>query len=284
MTPKESCEIEIARFYKKYYTFTSSSDTDDLNNLLNSLCSSIEKYEIATGINISKDNKRFLSLKTLRNFSLHHSELLNSSKGIKPSDIANIRTEVGILCLLPVNVIERIIQNTRQEQTKRYLRETFIFYDNYVDIYPAIFNFAVDIYFLVQEASLTITGEHYQEMVNSINYEIKNHHSHYITGKIITLTGISVSDYINEHVISMEQKIEEEKKFKPNSIRLAKLSSSPSKQFKTLSDIDRKFIYDDLISTKAIELSSSRSQNHFKSNRPLTPIERLVVHFYLSRK
>lgn len=283
MTPKESCEIEISRFYKKYYTFTSSSDTDDLNNLLNSLCSSIEKYEIATKKNVSKDNKRYLSLKTLRNFSLHHSELLNSSKGIKSSDIANIRTEVGILCLLPLTVIERIIENTKQEQTKRYIRETFIFYGKYVDIYPAIFNFAVDLYFLVQDASLTITGEHFQEMAKSINYEKANHYPHYISGKIITLTGIPVGDYINEHVISMEQRIEEEKKHTPGSLRIAKSSSSPSEQFKTLSNEDKKFIYKDLIATKAIELSNNNSSNHFKSNRPLTPIERLVVHFFLKK-
>ncbi|WP_417640456.1 hypothetical protein, partial [Citrobacter freundii] len=118
-----------------YFTFTSSPDPDDLYNLLCSLCSSFEKYEIATNKKIGKDNKRYLSLKALRNFYLHHSELLNSSKGIKSSDMGNVRAEVSLLCLLPIDIIERIIKDTKQEQTKRHIRETFIFYNNYVDIY-----------------------------------------------------------------------------------------------------------------------------------------------------
>jgi hypothetical protein len=82
----------------------------------------------------------------------------------------------------------------------------------------------------------------------------------------------------------MEQRIEEEKKHTPGSLRIAKSSSSPFEQFKTLSDEDKNFIYKDLIATKAIELSNNSSSNHFKSNRPLTPIERLVVHFFLRNK
>lgn len=277
MTPIESCEIEISRFFKKYYTFTSSSDSDDLNNLLNSLCSSIEKYEIATGENISKDNKRYLALKTLRNFSLHHSELLNSSKGIKASDVGNIRADVNLLCLLPESVVERIINKTKQEQTKVYIREVFIFYENHVDIYPAIFNIAVDIYFLAQKCSLTITGEGYMEMTESINYEIANNYSHYISGRIITLTNISASDYINNYVISMDKRIKEEEGILPRALRLTKLESTPLEQFNTLNKKDKQFIYDDLITTKAIEIHDDYMGRFFTENRPLTPIEILVL-------
>lgn len=277
MTPIESCEIEISRFFKKYFTFTSSSDSDDLNNLLNSLCSSIEKYEIATGENISKDNKRYLALKTLRNFSLHHSELLNSSKGIKASDVGNVRADVNLLCLLPVSVVERIINNTKQEQTKAYIREVFVFYENYVDIYPAIFNFAVDIYFLAQKCSLTITGEGYMEMADSINFEIANNYSHYISGRIITLTDISASDYINNYIISMDARIKEEEGLLPRTLRLAKLESTPLEQFNTLNKKDKQFIYDDLITTKAIEIHDDSMGGFFTVNRPLTPIEILIL-------
>lgn len=284
MTPKESCEFEISRFFKKYYIFTSSSDTDDLNNLLNSLCSSIEKYEIATQKKVSKDNKRYLALKTLRNFSLHHSELLNSSKGIKASDIANVRADVSLLCLLPVSVMERIIEDTKQEQTQRYIRESFIFYKNHVNIYPAIFNFAVDIYFMAKEASLVITGDAYSEMEKSITYEVDNNYPHYISGKIITLTGVPVSDYIDTYVIDMDRRIEEEKSLSSHSVRLAKLDSHPLEQFKSLSNADKKFIYKDLISAQAIELHNDNSGIYFTENRPLTPIETLVVHSFLNKK
>lgn len=284
MTPKESCEIEISRFFKKYYTFTSSYDPDDLNNLLNSLCSSIEKYEIATSDNVSKNNKRYLALKALRNFSLHHSELLNSSKGIKPTDIGNIRAEVNILCLLPVSVVERIINDTRQEQTKKYIREVFIFYENYVDIYPSIFNFAVDIYFLVKKSGMIITGDGYIKMTESINYEINNNYNHYISGKIITLTGIPASKYIDEHIIEMKIKLEEEKGLPPGTTRYAKLLLTPSEQLKTLSKKEIKFIYDDLVSSNAIEIHNSNGKKTLIIRRPLTPIEHLIASNYKERR
>ncbi|EPD7281151.1 hypothetical protein ACSD0F_003504 [Escherichia coli] len=284
MTPKESCEIELSRFFKRYFTFTSSSDPDDLYNLLCSLCSSLEKYEIATNNKIGKDSKRYLALKALRNFYLHHSELLSSSKGIKSSDIGNVRTEVSLLCLLPVDIIERIIKDTKQEQTKRYIRETFIFYENYVDIYPAIFNFAVDLYFLANEASLNISGSSYTEMALSINYEKKNNFPHYITGKIIPLTDTSASDYIDNHVIDMEKRLQEEKGLTLNTLRLSILEKTPLEQLKTLSSADKKFIYKDLIATKAIDIHDNYLERSFTENRPLTPVEQLVIHEVLKRK
>lgn len=284
MTPKESCEIEISRFFKRYFTFTSSPDPDDLYNLLCSLCSSFEKYEIATSKKIEKDNKRYLSLKALRNFYLHHSELLNSSKGIKSSDMGNVRAEVSLLCLLPLEIIERIINDTKQEQTKKYIRETFIFYNNYVDIYPAIFNFAVDLYFLASEANLDISGDSYTEMTTSINYEKQNNFPHYITGKIIPLTGISANDYIDKHIIDMEKRLKEERGFTLSTVRHSKLENTPLEQFKSLSNADKKFIYKDLIATKAIDIHDDHLGKHFTENRPLTPIEKLVLHSFLTRK
>lgn len=284
LTPKESCEIEISRFFKKYYTFTSSSESDDLNNLLNSLCSSIEKLELATGVIVSKDNKRYLSLKALRNYALHKSELLNDSKGIKSQDMGNVRAELSILCLLPVKVVENVIDKTPTDQTKRYIREVFNFYENYVDIYPAIFNFAVDIYFLVQEHSLNISGDGFNEMKSSIQYEIDNCFSHHISGRIITLTGIPVSEYIDNYVISMDERIAEESKFLSQSTRMAKLGSSPLEQLSKLSNADKKFIFKDLISTKAVEIHDSPKGKFFTENRPLSPVEWLVMQQLLKRK
>ncbi|WP_293793379.1 hypothetical protein [uncultured Pantoea sp.] len=283
MTPKESCEFEMSRFFKRYFIFTSSSDPDELYNLLCSLCSSLEKYEIATCKKIGKNNKRYLALKALRNFYLHHSELLNSSKGIKSSDLGNIRAEVNLLCLLPLEVIERIIKDTKQEQTKRYIRETFIFYNNYVDIYPAIFNFAVDLYFLADEASLDISGDSYTEMTASINYEKKNNFAHYITGQIIPLSGILANDYIDKYVIDMEKRLQEENGFNLNTIRYSKLEKTPLEQLNSLSNADKKFIYKDLIETKAIQIHNDNLEKHFTENRPLTPIEQLVLHEHLKK-
>uniref|UniRef100_A8GC02 Uncharacterized protein n=1 Tax=Serratia proteamaculans (strain 568) TaxID=399741 RepID=A8GC02_SERP5 len=281
MTPRESCEAEISRFFKKYYTFTSSSDSDDLNNLLSSLCSSIEKYEIATNENVSKDNRRYLALKTLRNYALHHSELLNDSKGISASDISNVRADVSLLCLLPVKTIERVIINTRQDKTKKYIREEFIFYDNFVDIYPAIFNFAVDLYFLTIKNSLNIVGESYLNMKRSIQYEVSNNYPHYISGKIISLNGVSISDYIDKHVIDMDVRIKENKMFMPidggMGIITSKQDLSPLEQLNRLSEAEKNFIYLDLISTNAVEFKNGKEGKCFTESRPLTPIEILIL-------
>lgn len=198
--------------------------------------------------------------------------------------MGNVRAEVSLLCLLPLEIIERIINDTKQEQTKKYIRETFIFYNNYVDIYPAIFNFAVDLYFLASEANLDISGDSYTEMTTSINYEKQNNFPHYITGKIIPLTGISANDYIDKHIIDMEKRLKEERGFTLSTVRHSKLENTPLEQFKSLSNADKKFIYKDLIATKAIDIHDDHLGKHFTENRPLTPIEKLVLHSFLTRK
>lgn len=287
LTLKESCEIEITRFFKRYFTFTSSSDSDDLNNLLNSLCSSIEKFENATGEKISRDNKRYLALKTLRNYVSHHSELLSYSKGIKTEDFALLRAEVRILCLVPIAVIQRVIDDTKNDQTKRYIRQTFNFYERYVDIYPAIYNFAVDLYFLAIKSSFHITGEGFEKMTRSIQQEIQYNFPHYISGRIIHYHGLSINEFIDRHAISMDERVKEHESYEDaeNGMKhfFVKIQKPSLEQLDKISKADKKFIYDDLVGTNAVEIHGGPNEKSFTANRPLLPIEDLIIRTLLNK-
>lgn len=288
LTPKESCEIEISRFFKRYYTFTASSDADDLNNLLNSLCSSVEKFEKATGENISRSNKRYLDLKTLRNYAIHHSELLSDSKGIKTEDFGDLRAEVGILCLLPIAIIQRVIDDTKNDQTKRYIREAFNFYKRYVDIYPVIFNFTVDIYFLAVNNSLNIFGEGFISMKKSIQFEQQRGFSHYISGRIIHCDGLSMDEFIDRYATSMDERVKEHESCEDaeNGMKryVIQMERPNLKQLNKISKADKKFIYDDLISTKAVEIHDGLNERSFTASRPLLPIEDLIMRTFLNKR
>lgn len=288
LTSKESCEIEISRFFKRYYTFTASSDADDLNNLLNSLCSSVEKFEKATGENVSRSNTRYLALKTLRNYAIHHSELLSDSKGIKTEDFVNLRADVRILCLVPIAIMQRVIDDTKNDQTKRYIRETFKFYKRYVDIYPAIFNFAVDIYFLAINNSLNISGEGFISMKQSIQFEKQRGFSHYISGRIIHCHGLSMDEFIDLHAISMDERVKEHESYEDaeNGMKryVIQMERLDLEQLKKISKADKKFIYDDLIATRAVEVHEGPKGKSFTANRPLLPIEDLIMRTTLNMK
>ena len=84
MTPLKSCELELARFFNKYYKFCASSDAVSLKDLLAVMCSAcekLEKLEKVKKVNFGK-NKGYRALKALRNFATHESELLNCSKAL----------------------------------------------------------------------------------------------------------------------------------------------------------------------------------------------------------
>jgi hypothetical protein len=62
MTPLKSCELELGRFFNKYYKYCALSDSDDLKELLSVMCSACEKLEKVTAVNFGK-NKKYRALK-----------------------------------------------------------------------------------------------------------------------------------------------------------------------------------------------------------------------------
>ncbi|MDH5928347.1 hypothetical protein L8S13_18735, partial [Vibrio lentus] len=139
MTPKESCEKEIARAYKKFYLFCGSSDSDDLKDLLSVLCSAFEKLETLANEDY-KDNHKFIAMKAFRNFATHESELLNTSKALSLNSTTRTFSDVQLLCLIPREPLNYVLKNLRSNFTKKCIMNSVIEYKNFVDIYPALFN------------------------------------------------------------------------------------------------------------------------------------------------
>lgn len=282
MTPQESCEKEIARFFKKYYEYTASSDSDDLKDLLAVICSSVEKFEKAF-YNISKNNKRYIALKALRNFSTHKSELLNDTKAIDFKKWGELRSDVSIVCLIPKKAFDFILRDTSSAYTRSCITESFIIYDNFINIYPAIFNFAVDLYLLVKKENLNISNDGFNNMDASIQYEIANGYPHYISGVIISLNSLSVSQLLDKYTVDISTRESSRIVAKEcdNGMRSVIVKhENPREQLKCLSYEDKKFIFDELIATKAIEIEGG----DVAMNRHLIPVEILIVEEFKNKE
>ena len=282
MTPQESCEREISRFFNKYYEFCASSDSDDLKEMLSSLCSSFEKLEKATKEKF-KSNKRYIALKALRNFATHESELLNKSKALGIHAPTIVRAEVNILCLIPTSAIEYVLSNLRSDFTKKCIKKNVIFYNKFVDIYPSIFNTAVDLYFLSKKHSLKVGGNGFAQISQAIQYEKENNFSHFIDGKIIMLDGSDVNEFIETSIVSIDQKNSEESSLHVDEDGLFRVvslySTSPIEQADSMKADDKQYILEQLLSTEAIKIEADSSDNHVAyMNRELSPIEVVIAH------
>ncbi|NVP02508.1 hypothetical protein HWA77_20050 [Photobacterium damselae subsp. damselae] len=283
MTPLKSCELELSRFFNKYFNYCASSNADDLKELLSVMCSACEKLEKVKVVNFGK-NKRYRALKALRNFATHESELLNFSKAISLKSVTMVHAEVQLMSLLPQEVVNYAIRNLKSKQTIKYLKEVIINYGKYVDIYPALFNFTVDLYFEVVNHNLNIEGEGFKELENSINYEKLNGFPHYIGGKIIVLDGSDVNTFIETQAISIENK---QCEFSEAPIGNDGLKSyvtayekMPFDQVSMMKKEDKNYILNLLIDSGVVTYNG----NKVSSTRPLDPIEMIIVHEHLNKK
>lgn len=276
MTPLKSCELELSRFFNKYYKYCASSDADDLKDLLSVMCSACEKLEKVKPVNFGK-NKGYRALKALRNFATHESELLNSSKAISLSSIKLIHVEVQLMSLLPSDVIEYATRNLKSKQTVKFLKESTINYGKYVDIYPAIFNFTVDLYFEVLNHQLTIDGIGFESLTKSINYEIANGFPHHIKGKIIMLDGSDVNAFIENKAVSIDEKNEENSNAVIGENGLYRFITEYDKasleQVSGMVKEDKLYILNLLIDSGVLKIENGKVE----STRPLSPIEMVIV-------
>lgn len=208
MSPLESCTIEANRFFKKYYQFCKSSDSDNLREVLFSLYSLDDKLRKSDFTGFHPDND-FLALKALRNYATHESELLNESKAIATNRMTNVMAEAQIICLLPKKTIHKIKKGLKSKLTKNCIDKSFVEYNKYFDIYPSIFNIAVKVYFKIKECNLIITCNEFGKMQSSIDYEKANGISHFISGKIKMADGSSIDEYLEKYLVSIDQKISE---------------------------------------------------------------------------
>ncbi len=280
MTPLKSCELELSRFFNKYYKFCASPDADDLKDLLAVMCSACEKLEKVTSVNLGK-NKCYRALKALRNFATHESELLNSSKALSVASTKKIHVEVQLMCLLPIGVLDYTLRNLPSKQTRKFLTESVVHYKKYVDIYPAIFNFTVDLYFEIKGQQLEIESDGFKSLENSIKYEKENGFPHHIKGRIIMLDGSDVNIYLEQQAISIELKNKENASAPVGEDGLYKYVTEyekmPIEEAASMKKEDKLYIFNLLRESGVLKIDAGE----VSSTRPLNPIESVIVSEHL---
>ena len=276
MIPLKSCELELARFFKKYYKYCASSDSDDLKELLSVMCSACEKLEKVTSVNFGK-NKNYRALKALRNFATHESELLNSSKALSLKSKKQVHAEVQLMCLLPKSVLDYVMRNLKSKQTKKFLTESVVQYEKYFDIYPTIFNFTVDLYFEIIGQKLNVDCESFKELENSIQYEKDNGFPHYIKGKVLMLDGSDVDIYLEQETISIQSKNKENSAAPIGKDGLfsyvTEYSEMPYKEVASMKAEDKLYILDFLLESGVVKIDGEKTT----STRPLDPVEAIII-------
>ncbi|MBD0412089.1 hypothetical protein [Pseudoalteromonas distincta] len=282
MTPLKSCELELVRFFNKYYKYCSSSDSDDLKELLGVMCSACEKLERVTPVNFGK-NKKYRALKALRNFATHESELLNTSKALSLQSKKEVHAEVQLMCLLPKSVLDYAMRNLKSKQTKKFLNESVVQYGKYFDIYPPLFNFTVDLYFEIKAQQLHIDCESFKSFENSIQYEKRNGFPHYIKGKVVMLDGSDVDVYLEQKTISIESKNEENFAAPIGEdglySYLTGYKEMPYKEVATMNEADKLYILNLLLESGVLKIDGENAT----STRPLEPVESIIVSDHLKK-
>ncbi|AYM89622.1 hypothetical protein D9980_02985 [Serratia sp. 3ACOL1] len=208
--------------------------------------------------------------------------MLNDTKAIDSKNWGKLRADVTIICLIPKRSFDFILRDTKSAYTKSCLTDSSINYGDFIDIYPAIFNFAVDLYLLVKKENLNISNDGFNNMNASIQYEIDNGYSHYISGVIISLNNLSVSQLLDEYTVDISNRESSriESKECDNGMRsIIVKHENPHKQLRHLSYADKKFIFDELIATKAIEVEGG----DVAINRHLIPVEILIIEEFTSK-
>ncbi|EHV2843292.1 TPA: hypothetical protein ACOJRH_005164 [Vibrio harveyi] len=201
---KDDCIAEAKRFFKYYDRFCQSPDSDDLRELLASAYSANDKFRKA-GMGNFFESKEFLSIKAIRNFFIHQAELLNETKSLPVISDVPISGDTNIVCLVPSERFE-LIKEASNEAANDSFNETMVFYRDFVDIYPCIFNFGVKFYFFIKALDFNLNTEEVLKLENSLEFERKNGYSHYIGGRISLPLGGCIDEFLAKNLISMDER------------------------------------------------------------------------------
>ena len=201
---KDDCIAEAKRFFKNYYRFCQSPDSDDLREVLASAYSANDKFRKA-GLGDFIESVEFLSIKAIRNFFIHQAELLNEMKSLPLMSDILISGETSIVCLIPIERFE-LIKEASNNMANESLDKTMIFYRDFVDIYPCIFNFGVQFYFFIKNLDLNLDTNEVFELENSLRFELENGYSHFIKGGISLPLGGCIDEFLSQNLISMDER------------------------------------------------------------------------------
>lgn len=200
------CLAEIERFFKNYIKFCKSPEPDAVREVLASIYSLNDKLQKAKYPNFF-DDENFVALKAIRNYAIHQAELYNNSKALPLISTSPIKADLNILCLLPKTTIEKICNNSNEKSVSA-IKKVCIFYKEYVDIYPSIFNFGVKLFLYTEKYNFDIKSKEYSDVKNSIEYERKNGLPHFVIGGIKLLDETSVDSFIEKNLITLAEKSE----------------------------------------------------------------------------
>jgi hypothetical protein len=261
------CIAEISRFFKYYHKFCKSPDSDLLREVLSYSYSVNEKLRKYKMTNLFS-SPHYLALQALRNYSVHESELFNMPKALPINHFEKLNSELSILCLMPINVIDDVLSGKLREETQKAIKETFVFYNKYVDIYPCIFNFGVTLYFEVKKLGFDFESPYFEEIEASINYEKEHNFNHYVNGRIATLKGDSIDDIFETNLVSLSEYVAFQESLPKDEYGLrrgiTKIEFTPEKWFYSKSSEECIQILDELISDKKIIETTKEGVRYFE--------------------
>ncbi|MCF5889672.1 hypothetical protein K3H46_01335 [Aeromonas veronii] len=201
---KDDCIAEAKRFFKYYYRFCKSPDSDDLRELLASAYSANDKLRKA-GMGNFFESEEFLAIKAIRNFFIHQAELLNETKSLPVISDVPIYGETSIFCLVPIERF-KLLKEASSKETNESLDKVMVFYRDFVDIYPCIFNFGVKFYFFIKELDFNLDTKEVLNLESSLCFERAHGYSHYIKGGISLPQGGCIDEFISKNLISMNER------------------------------------------------------------------------------
>ncbi|TWC13804.1 MULTISPECIES: hypothetical protein [unclassified Pseudomonas] len=203
---KDDCLAEINRFFKYYSVYCQSPDPDTVREVLASIYSINDKVRKA-GYPDFFDSDEFLAIKAIRNYAIHQAEIHNKARALPMQSTAPIKADLSILCLIPKDVIEAVCENTNLAG-KTAIKNACVYYRSYVDIYPCIFNFGVQLFLYTERNSLEVSTNEYRAFKNSIEFERKNNYPHHVKGGFSLPHGGDVNEFIESSLHSIEEKNE----------------------------------------------------------------------------
>lgn len=203
---KDDCLAEITRFFKYYVTYCKSPDPDAVREVLASTYSINDKLRKAGFPNFF-DSDEFLTIKIIRNYAIHQAEIYNNTRALPLVSYVPIEADLSILCLIPKNIIDTICESLNFKQ-KNSIKKSCVYYERYVDIYPCIFNFGVQIFLYTEEHSLGIGTREYLDFKESIEFEREHNYPHQVKGGFSLPHGGNVDDFIENSLHSVEEKNE----------------------------------------------------------------------------
>ena len=202
---RDNCLAEIGRFYRCYSRFCKSPDPDLIREVIGSAYSLNDKVRKAGYPDFFKCDE-FMAIKAIRNYAIHQAEIFNKTMALPLVSFVPIEADLHFLCLLPKTVVESMSEKGNSTTTPA-ITKTCVFYKKYVDIYPCIYNFGVQVFLYTEKNKLEIDSEEYLEKKKWTEYERKNGYPLFVVGGFKLPHGGDIDYLLDNNLISIKEKL-----------------------------------------------------------------------------